>query len=75
MIIRTCHLVEEMLHQLERLDEQQATFQAQSHLANRYAQWCDAMFCDLQSQRIQLEQIIHQWEEVDHLYNAHGGRG
>jgi hypothetical protein len=73
MTLSTCGLLEEMGQQLEKLDEQQATLQYQSYLAHVYARWCDATFAELGSRRSELEQIIREWQEVDQLYDPHGG--
>jgi len=62
-----------MGQQLEKLDEQQAALQYQSYLAHVYARWCDENFTELSSRRSELEQIIREWQEVDQLYDSHGG--
>ncbi len=63
----------EMLRVLEALDRQQATLQAHSYLAYRYACWCGELFAELGSKRSQLEQIVHEWEEADQPHKYSGG--
>lgn len=68
-------LFEEMQRQLEALDNQQAMLQAHSYPANRYARWCDGMFAELDNERIQLEKIMREYQEVYQLYVRCGGMG
>jgi hypothetical protein len=63
----------EIEQQLEELDKQQARLQAQGNLAYRYSRWCCEMFAQLGSQRSQLEQIILEWQEANHLYGEPRG--
>lgn len=65
--------VQDMLRVLEALDKQQAVLQARSYIAYRYSCWCGELFAELGSKRDQLEQIVHDWQEADQMYDQRGG--
>jgi len=48
---------------LERLDENLAALQRLAHLARRYADWCDAHYAELDTQRRELAGLMDVWLE------------
>ena len=66
--IATQDFLYEIECQIERMDNHEASLQAQAQLAYQYGRLCDALCADLATRRRELGEMLKEWEQIDTLY-------